>query len=287
MAEVAVIIPHYNDVVRLQRCLEALVPQCDETIEIVVSDNNSTVFLGNVKAAFPSVRFVVQTQAGAGPARNLGVAETTAPWLAFIDADCIAAPDWLDVARRIVRDGQVIGGRVDVFAETPPPMTGAEAFEYVFAFKTRAYLKRDNFLASASLVTSRTVFDTVGGFRADVSEDKDWSQRAAQAGVTLAYIDDFAVSHPSRQDWAALCRKWRRLTSESYLLHRAADGSRLSWALRAVAMIPSIAVHAPQILGASGLNGGEKGRALVTLGRLRLSRMVWMLRQSVMGTSHA
>jgi glycosyltransferase involved in cell wall biosynthesis len=284
---VAVIIPHYNDVVRLERCLAVLVPQADENVEIVVADNNSTDPINAIKAAFPTVRFVVQIEPGAGPARNLGVAETSAPWLAFIDADCVAASDWIAVARRIACEDHVIGGRVDVFSETPAPMSGAEAFEAIFAFKMRAYLERDQFLGAGNLITSRAVFEAVGGFRPAVSEDKDWSQRAAKAKFTLAFEDDFAVSHPARQDWLALRHKWRRLAAESYLLHRTEAGSRLSWALRGLAMAPSIVVHAPQIITASGLNTGEKARALVTLVRLRLARMIWMLGQSLTGRADA
>ena len=129
----AVIIPHYNDPVRLTRCLEALVPQVDEEGEIIVVDNASTIDMSRVRDTFPAVRFLTQPQGGAGPARNMGVKATQAPWLMFIDADCVAAPDWVAVGRKIAAEGTVTGGRVDVFHETPPPKSGAEAFEEVFA----------------------------------------------------------------------------------------------------------------------------------------------------------
>ena len=41
-AEAAIIIPHYNDVVRLARCLRALLPQIRPGEELVVVDNGST-----------------------------------------------------------------------------------------------------------------------------------------------------------------------------------------------------------------------------------------------------
>ena len=38
---VAIIIPHYNDAIRLARCLDALAPQLRDGIEAIVVDNNS------------------------------------------------------------------------------------------------------------------------------------------------------------------------------------------------------------------------------------------------------
>ena len=83
MAEVAIIIPHYNDVARLERCLEALMPQVGADVEVVVADNASTADLGPVRARWPGVRIVTQPEKGAGPARNAGVAATDAPWPAM------------------------------------------------------------------------------------------------------------------------------------------------------------------------------------------------------------
>ena len=279
----AVIVPHYNDPERLRRCLSALVDQVDEAGEIIVADNASPCDLSFVRAEFPTVRFVTQPQKGAGPARNKGVAETTAPWLLFIDADCVPAPDWVAMGRQVARAGTVIGGRVDVFHETPPPKSGAEAFEEVFAFKMRAYLERDAFLGAGNLVVPRDVFEAVGPFRPAVSEDKDWSQRAARAGFTLDFADDFAVSHPSRQDWAALAHKWRRLTVEAYLLRRSEGGGRVGWVVRALLMPASILAHLPRIWRAPDLSMADRLRASGTLVRIRLARMVWMIRQALSG----
>lgn len=279
----AVIIPHYNDPARLARCLSALMPQVGPEGEVVVVDNASTVDISQVKAEFSAVRFEHQPESGAGPARNMGVAKTTAPWLLFIDADCVPAEDWIAVGLKIARDGTIIGGRVDVFHETPPPKSGAEAFEDVFAFKMQAYLERDAFLGAGNLVLPRAVFEETGGFLPAVSEDKEWSQRAASKGFTLAFEDGFAAGHPSRQDWAALRRKWARLTVETFLLREEAGRGRAGWALRALAMPASALAHAPRVLRAKGLSGGEKLRALGTLVRIRFARMVWMLRQAVTG----
>lgn len=283
--DLAVIIPHYNDVPRLERCLTELMKNDIGAAEVLVVDNNSPVPPDALRAKFPQVRFLSEPRKGAGPARNHGVAQSTAEILAFIDADCVPASDWLTVARQVAPTADLIGGRVDVFDETPPPRSGAEAFERVFAFNFKNYIEVQGFSGAGNLVTSRSVFTDVGGFRTAVSEDNDWSLRATAKGYGLIYADALVVSHPSRSDWAALRLKWRRLTQEHFALlqsHSPGLFGRLRWLAKASAMPLSALAHIPKVLKSPKLDTpGERLRAIATLFQLRLIRMVWMLRQSV------
>ncbi len=281
LPEAAVIIPHYNDVIRLERCLKALTAGALQGVDILVVDNGSTQSLTGLQAAFPMVRVLTEPEKGAAAARNRGVRETAAPILIFIDSDCLPAPDWLDVARAVAPKADLIGGRVDVFDETPPPRSGAEAFETVFAFNFRNYIEVQGFTGAGNLVTRRDVFDAVGGFVNGVSEDRDWSMRAVAKGYRLIYEDGLVVSHPSRSDWPALRHKWHRMTRELCASNGTSPRARLRWGLRALAMPVSAIAHLPKVLFSSKLNGmPERVRAVATLIRLRLLRMVWMLRQA-------
>lgn len=286
--DLAIIVPHYNDTVRLTRLLTALVPQLSPSEELIVVDNASTEDLSPVRAAFPDLMIASQPRPGAAEARNMGVARTTAPHLAFLDADCVPAGSWVTEARKIVRaQGDAItGGRVDVFDETPPPRSGAEAFETVFAFDQEGYIRDKGFTVTANVVTTRAVFAAVGPFHHGVSEDIDWSNRAVAAGIPLHYAPDLSVSHPTRQDWPALERKWRRLSRELWGL-KATEGhhglrARVIWAARgAIAQPASILAYAPRVLRHPALTGPEKRAALTTMARLYLKRSGWMLRQAV------
>lgn len=280
--DASVIIPHYNDPLRLERCLEALERNNLSGVEVLVVDNNSTVSYEDVQSRFPWARFVVETEKGAAAARNRGVKETQAPLLFFIDADCVANDDWIAKAHEVAPVADLIGGQVYVFDETPPPRSGAEAFETVFAFNFKNYIEVQGFTGSGNLVTRRDVFLDVGGFRGGVSEDLDWSTRAVSKGYKLIYRDDLVVGHPSRTDWAALSHKWRRLTQELYGVNGNTARDRLRWAIRALAMPVSALVHVPRILQNKDLRGaGERMRAIGTLVRLRLLRMFWMLKQAL------
>lgn len=280
----AIIIPHYNDVNRLIRCLDALAPQLRDDIELVVVDNASSVSLDPVRARFPSLRIVTEIQKGAANARNRGVSETTAPLFLFIDSDCLPAPDWVSVALTALdrAKADLVGGRVEVFDETPPPRSGAEAFETVFAFDFRTYIEKKGFSGSGNLVTRRDVFAATGPFIHGLSEDLDWCRRATAKGYRLAYDDTMRVGHPSRTDWPALHRKWRRLSQESFGVNGNAPLQRLAWAGRALLMPVSVMAHIPRILRHPDLrDGGERFRAITTLIRVRMVRMGWMLQQAL------
>lgn len=280
--DIAIIIPHYNDVTRLERCLSALKENDLAGCEVMVVDNGSTQPLDAVKAAFRDISFLTEHEKGAAAARNRGVAETTAPCLMFIDADCVAAPDWVATGRAVASKADLIGGRVEVFDETPPPRSGAEAFETVFAFDFRHYIEVQGFSGTGNLITRRDVFADVGPFRGGISEDRDWSFRATAKGYRLIYEDGLRVGHPSRQDWPALRGKWRRIMQEMFGQTGGGVMARVKWALKGLMMPASILAHLPKVLKSSKLAGPrDRFRASTTLIRLRMLRMVWMLRQAV------
>jgi len=282
MPAAAIVIPHYNDVTRLSRCLSALEPQISDQVDVIVVDNASSDPLDGVRAAWPWLRIVVETRRGAAEARNRGVVETAAPRLFFLDCDCVPGPDWLSTAFEVAPTADLVGGHVAVFDETPPPRSGAEAFETVFAFDNRRYVERAGFSVTANLLTTRVVWDTIGGFRGGVSEDTEWCRRATSAGFTLSYADGLRVAHPTRSDWPALERKFRRITRESWGLRDQSLRARLVWGARGVAMLGSILAHAPRILASDRLSGtGERYRALTTPARQRIYRCGWMLRQAI------
>lgn len=285
--EISVVIPHYNDMTRLEKCLTALSPQLTEhpQVEALVADNNSPVDLGPLTANFPTIRFVIEPRKGAAAARNRGAAETTAPHILFLDSDCVPGPDWLAQALRYARSVPltVFGGRVDTFDETPAPKSGAEAFETVFAFHQRSYIEAKGFSVSANLLVPRRAWEDTGEMVPGLAEDVDWCRRAVKAGFELRYADGLAVSHPTRQDWAALTKKWRRTTDEMFLTHGVSLTARTTWAVRAGIVLLSALPHSMKILRDPRLLGREKLRGLGTLFHLRATRCGWMLTQALRG----
>lgn len=254
--------------------------------EVIVADNASPLDLSGVTEKFPTIRLVTQPEKGAAAARNKGVTETQADWIFFLDADCVPRPGWVAAAKRIAGgDAQAItGGRIEVFDETPAPRSGAEAFETVFAFDQEGYIRDKGFSVTANLVTARATFEHAGPMIVGLSEDVEWCRRAVSKGHPLGYDAELLAAHPTRQDWPALAKKWRRMTEEGFGLNGDGLGARLGWAGRAFVMPLSVLAHLPKVLRHPALSGQEKTRAAGMLCRIRFQRMIWMLQQAVRGS---
>lgn len=274
--DLSVIIPHFCQPRALADCLASLEQQSLERqrYEILVVDNNSPSGLEPIAAIVGDrARLLVETGKGAGPARNRGAAEARGRVFAFIDADCVASPRWLEEGLRGLERFDIVGGRVDVSVADESAMTGPEAFERVFAFDFRSYIEDKGFTGSGNLFCPREVFLAVGGFRPAVSEDKDWSHRATALGYSLGYHGPAAIAHPARADWSELTRKWSRLNRESLRLSEDAPLGRWRWAVRNWLVPLSIGPHAVKVLTSRKLpDAATRLRGLRTLAAIRLWR---------------
>lgn len=274
--DVSVIVPHYNDLARLDRCLERLTAQslAPERFEIIVADNMSPAGEATVRATIADrARLVLAPERGAGPARNAGVAAARGAILAFTDADCVPDSGWLAGGLPLLDRFDIVGGRMNVLVEGPRPMSGAEAFETVFAFDNKTYVEKRGFTVTANLFCRRPTFETVGAFRTDMSEDIEWCERAGRMGLTIGYAENAAVAHPARANWDELWRKTERVNSERFRLAGTHRHGRLRWAMASLALPASIVLHAPAIFTHPGLTSNrERLAALQTLARLRIAR---------------
>lgn len=276
--DVSVIIPHYNDLDGLDRCLTALTQQTYPAprMEIVVADNCSPQGIEAVAACISGrARLVTSHTRGAGPTRNCGVAAASAPLLAFIDSDCVPEPQWLAAGTAALAGHDFAGGPVNVIVRHDGPLSPAEAYEMVFAFNNEAYIRRKGFTGSGNLFVPRRIFDDVGLFKVGVSEDLDWCHRASAKGYSLGYAPQAVIAHPARRDWAELRSKWLRIQSETYALRAPTIANRLRWLARSWAIPLSIAAHVPAIWSTARLtNGGDRRAAFLGLAQLRLWRFI-------------
>jgi GT2 family glycosyltransferase len=277
MPTVSVIVPHYNDLHGLDRCLTALMSQSHpaDDFVIIVGDNASPQGLDAVADVIAGrAELILAPEKGAGPARNAAVAASATPLLAFIDSDCVAEPQWLASGLAGLRDYDFCGGPVNVLIDGDEPWSPEEAFEMVFAFNNEAYVRDKGFTGSGNLFTRRDVFDAVGGFGVGMSEDLDWSHRARGRGYRLGFVRDAAIGHPARRDWDELRRKWLRIQSETYALNAPTLANRLRWLARCWAMPLSIFAHLPRIWRSPKLRSGAQ-RWAATRGLIRLRLWRW------------
>ncbi len=273
---VSVVIPHYNDVENLKRCISSILRQHGlvEAIEIIVCDNASSVSLAHIEPLLAGHGRIIRVpEKGAGAARNGGASVAAGQILAFIDSDCTADAHWLSRGCAALAGADIVSGRIDVTVANHLHLTPSEAFELVFAFNNRRYVEEEGFAVTASLIMRKTTFVTVGGFRPLVAEDKEWCLRARQKGFRLSYTDDVAIAHPARRTFPDLMGKWNRLVVQGYHLASETSSGSVVWWLRSLLLPASIIPASVRVFTSPKLQGiKDRIGALSVLIGIRLYR---------------
>lgn len=216
---ISVVVPFRNAERHLARCLEALARQepFGGDYEVLAVDDRSSDRSAEIVRRFSHVRLLRSNRAGPYAARNAAVRASRGDVLAFTDADCEPASDWLRrVAEEIGRDGTeiVVGPRLPA---DQPRLSLVAAYErtkdaYVFGGR-RTHL----YYASAqNLAVRRAAFERFGMFRERRrGSDTLLVRRAIEegAGETVRYSPNLVVRHleiDGLRDYYAKCLVYGR-----------------------------------------------------------------------------
>lgn len=196
------IVPARDAASSLPRTLAALGAQrLDGEYEVIVIDNGSVDETPRLAADSPAVETVITRPRGEGPgaARNAGARAARADVLAFVDADCRPAPDWLAEGLRALKDLDVVQGRV-----LPDPDAEIGPFD-----RTLAVNEAHGLFETANLFVRREVFERTGGFPPGLEvgrqgegravspfgEDVIFGWRARRAGARTGFCETAVVHH--------------------------------------------------------------------------------------------
>lgn len=200
---ISVIIPVHRDWDRLALCLQALREQTlpREAFEIVVVENDRSARAPAERPA--DVVYAHQPSGYSYAARNLGIARSRAPLLAFTDADCIPAADWLARGVAALEQADLIGGQIRMVAQR---RTVAAGYDLAFGLRQAQFFRDWGGFATANLLLRRQVIDRIGVFdaRLESGGDFEFTRRAAAAGLRLAYAEEVVIAHPARETLASL-----------------------------------------------------------------------------------
>lgn len=186
-------------------------------VEIVVVDDASAAAerAATARVVHNAGAVVVRHAVNRGPAaaRNTGWRATSAPVVAFVDADCLPAPGWLDHLVAHLDDPLValVAPRITV-----APAPGASHWLVTYEVTrspldlgaTEAIVRPRSpvpYVPATAFVACRRALDAMDGFdeALRVGEDVDLVWRLAEAGWTVRYEPAARVGHPVRADLAA------------------------------------------------------------------------------------
>ncbi len=266
----SVVIPVYNAGGGLAECLRALTAQtlARADYEIIVVDDGSTDDSAKQAERFHA-RVLSQENRGAAAARNLGLSVAAGEWVAFTDADCIPARDWLerllDAVSERPGNGAVLGaaGRITGF---PSGSTAARFVDLTGALDAERHLAhpRFPFAPSGNLMYRRSALLAAGGFdtRYVSYEACELHQRLLERAPGEFYFAPRAVVlHRHRSSWRAYARQqfnYGRGMGQFYWHQRSKIGWSVARELRAWGEL---------LRGAAGaLAPGRDDRSLVRRG---------------------
>lgn len=224
----SIIIPVFNDSIRLTKCLEALKHQSfpANKFEVIVVDNNSTENISDVVNSY-SYRCLSEKKSGSYSARNTGIKHAKGLYLGFTDADCIPDRFWVEraVHKLSKQDEPVaLGGDIQMFFENINP-SSLEWYEYYYAFNQKTNIKHHSYAVTANLWVPHELFEKCGLFNNELISggDMEWGKRLQQKGYNLSYTPECIVYHPCRSSLKQMYKKIYRVQTGQLALHHNKD----------------------------------------------------------------
>lgn len=215
----------YNRAWILGECLSSLTQQIDhqlaKSIEIIVVNNNSTDDTDSLVKGFeePYIHFIQETKQGLSHARNKGLQEAKGKWVAYLDDDATARPDWIKRILDLIdsHDFAAFGGLF-----LPWYRNGKKNWyldEYAtnktwLQYEEITELKSQNFSGGNCAYRRDTLLE-VGGFPLELGmkgeevaygEETLVQQRIRDAGYTIGFdpeliIDHFVAPYKQKISW--------------------------------------------------------------------------------------
>jgi mycofactocin system glycosyltransferase len=261
--DVTIVIPIRDRAAALKECLRAL----DHGHHVLVVDDGSADGAGIAAVARRHGATVIRRGVNGGPAaaRNTGLAEVSTDYVAFLDSDCVAAPDWI---------ARLAGHFADplVAAVAPRVVAAVEGSSRVARYGARfgsldlgtrearvAAGTRVAYVPTAALLVRRAALEQIApaGEVFDesmrIGEDVDLVWRLHDAGWRVRFDPAVLVRHAEPASWSALlARRYRYGTSAGPLaIRHPASMAPVALSALPAATVAALLARRPLLAGAS------------------------------------
>ena len=201
--EVSFIVPCYRSGETVERTLNSILEQVTSlSFEILVVESSGDGTAESIRTRFPRVTVhALSSRTNAGTARNLGTAQAQGRYFAFLDADIVPSPEWLEQLHSRLASSSKIRLVSAAIANGNPTVVSRslhwiEFSHYLFGLPSGFRPA----LSSSNLLIHRRDFQTTGGFdeSMDMAEDLALSKRLTDC---LYFDGSIMLMHYFRLDW--------------------------------------------------------------------------------------
>jgi GT2 family glycosyltransferase len=195
--DVSIVIPLFNQLEYTRRCLESLLVDTTWVKEIILINNGSSDGTAEYLATLKGITVITNPEnMGCAAAWNQGVKAASTHWIAILNNDIIASPDWLHgLLESAVRES------LDIVS----PAFREGDYNYDIAIYSREFtdcmgkVSRTGIAQGVCFMVKRRVFEAVGffdeNFRIGQFEDADFFRRAKDAGFRLGTTGRSFIHH--------------------------------------------------------------------------------------------
>lgn len=211
--DISVIIVNYNAGKYLRPCVESLLSQTLTNFECFIIDNGSADGSLDTLPELDDRFTIIEAKANLGfaVANNRAAAQASADWLALLNPDAFARPDWLEKglgARALLPNTGMVGS-TQYLALEPDRFDGLGDEYHAFGIAWRAgfgmpaadVIDREAFgPCGAGAFYDRSLFQSLGGFDESFfcyHEDVDLAFRMRLAGYRCVQSADAVIDHVS------------------------------------------------------------------------------------------
>ena len=211
----SVVVPFLNEERWLEKCLAALAAQTLDAslFELLFIDNGSKDRSAEIVTRSGRATLLHEEKKDPYIARNRGIAAARGEYIVFLDADCLAAPDWLaELKAEIDRShADIVLGYL---AHPAGPTSLLHHYESYYNYKLRYLLKRNldvyYFGHAGNMAVRRTIFEELGPFLPmPVVGDTEIIHRAIvrRPGTTIQYAPQARVVHAEVTSFSVMLHK--------------------------------------------------------------------------------
>ena len=210
---ISVVICTYNQDKLLKSAINSIVAQTTDSkkYELIIVDNNSTDNTKHVAEEFigkhENIFYTTETSQGLSFARNKGYKTAKSEYVAYMDDDAQANPDWIETAVKIIEEHRpdIFGGPIFPFYLYEKPKWFSDKFEIRKHFDKTGWLKKGkgNFSGS-NIFFKRKVLEEFNGFNTELGmkgkklaygEETQLIEKAQKSNKKLYYSLELKVQH--------------------------------------------------------------------------------------------